>query len=239
MARIPKSLDTPFLHDAIVELWFKPLVKRELLPGIYSERLRNEWQAPKPNPFQAFGGGLNLSVRQEIAPTFTRQGFKLSVNPNSVVFNITDGYPGWSEVYSPLLKTTLPVLLDGNVVQPQRASIRFVNHVPTENVFELIKRFANDQTTDWMPTSRNVRWVLQQRAVNAVVNITSDQAFKDERGAPFGIIDITLHRDLAEKENEDISRLLEIFSELHTLVKQLLFVELLPKEFVAKFSPVY
>ena len=239
MNRIPKSLERPFLRDAIVELWFEAGVKVELLPGVFYERLRHEWSPPKVSPIESLSLGFNVNIEQNAPATFKRQGFTLSVNPTSVVFNVENDYPGWAKAYRPLLTKTLPTLLEGEVVSARRTSIRYVNHVPVDNLFHLINRFEHDTSSGWQPQSQTVRRTLIRSGVKAVINLTTSRNFVDEQDSPYGIIDIALHRPLTRVGKDSTEQLLNYFDELHRFNKEILFGELLPEPFIANFGPVY
>ncbi|TXF89327.1 TIGR04255 family protein [Neolewinella aurantiaca] len=240
MQRIPKSLQTPFLHDAIVELWFTPNVAAELLPGMIYERLRGDWVFPAVNNAASFSfNWQQISARATSIPMLTCGPFQLTINEGSVVFNVSGTYPGWASTYLPLLEKTLPKILEDELVKPTRTSIRYVNHIPTDDVFGLVNHFEPQTLPHWKEMSQTVRWVLFREGVQAVINLTSSQNLIKEDEQPYGIIDTALHRVLpptADATNDDI---LNFFSSLHRLNKEILFGELLPEVFVEGFHPVY
>lgn len=239
MNRIPKSLGTPFLRDAIVELWFKPKVAANLLPGIFYERLRKEWQPPGGGIQSTIALNFQLTATHITEPIFTREGYQLFVRDSSVGLNIKGNYTGWKNSYYPLLERTLPPLLKGELVTPTQVSLRFVNDVPVPDIFALTNRFTSQGLDGFTDDQRTVRWTMKKGNISVVVNLAANVLGSTEGPERGSIVDVTLHRPLTKPEQFDLPTLLQLFDELHRLNKEIVFGDLLPESFTESFAPIY
>lgn len=169
---IPKSLDVNFLRDAIVELRFQPKVATNLLPGIIYERLRDHWTAPRPE-LHTIALNFQLSATATPEPIFTKNKFELHIRETSLFFNTKREYLGWRNSYRPLLKDTLPLLLEGQILHPTRVSLRFVNDIPHPDIYELMGKYTDPTPEGWRSKGKAMRLTLGRDDVTAVVNLAA------------------------------------------------------------------
>ena len=240
MNRIPKSLGKPFLKDAIVELRFTPGVAANLLPGIFYERLRKEgWAPPAGNIQSTISLNFGVRVGASPEPIFTKDGYKLQVAENRVFFNITDHYPGWQSSYRPLLEKTLPELLKEDQLQLTHVGLRYINNIPTPNIFEETGRFTNEPLTDFATEQKAMRWTMHQKRIAIVLNMASHLDGGKAAVERSSVIDVTLQCPVDEESADGAQSLLQLIDRLHVLNKQIVFGHLLPEQFVAQFDPTY
>lgn len=235
--RIPLSLERPFLRDAIVEFRFSPRVSPELLPGIFYERLREEWATPYSvkGSSTTLGYQLTASVRQ--LPYFVKDGYRLHVLGESVYFNITESYPGWSNSYLPLIKDAALKIFDKNTVKLHRVSLRFVNDLPDVDVFDLTNSFSHPSLPNFTRQGQSVRYTIKKKETNVVLNFASNVSSPNKK-SEISVIDIDLQRDLSEQE-QNVDSAIQLVQMLHDMNKEILFGELIPESFLANFGVKY
>ena len=238
MNRIPQSLGKPFLRDAIVELRFVPQVASNLLPGIFYERLRQHgWHPPSGGIQSTIALNFGITASTVAEPIFTKEGFRLHVMEDRILFNINGTYPGWKKVYRPLLDETLPVVLTGDQVTPTRVSLRYINDIPTPNIFEVTGRFTNEPLQQLQTKNKAMRWSMRREEIDVVLNMASHLA-GDEEG-PSSVIDVDLQLLLTKDHSTDAAGILQLVDRLHMLNKEIIFGHLLPEPFLLDFDPTY
>lgn len=237
MNPIPLSLDQPFLRDAIVEFRFQSLINEGLLGGLFYGQLQSlGWEIPAGSPRQSIKLGFDFLANSTSPPFLKKDGFRLQVLPESLSFNITDTYPGWSKVYKPLIEAAMRQIDSSGVVQLTRVGLRFINILPIADIFEIVDRFQGVELSGFVSKGHAVTWKVAREDIQITMNLASKVAINHEETN--SILDVDLTKELKES-NQNLESALELIDQFHALNKEIVFGQLLPESFIAGFGPKF
>ena len=144
--RVPVSLGTCPIVDAVIEIRFESNVIPQAVFGIIYEKLRLRYPKAEQLPIAQIPGALlqqDQNLRFQAQYRLSNDKYLVQVGPEvltiSPIINNAILYPGWSN-YSNEIKEVLElVLLSGIVKVVSRIGIRYTNFFPAEDILNQLR----------------------------------------------------------------------------------------------------
>lgn len=248
MMKIPRKITPDNIKDSIIQIVFVPACPAELVIGRFEQNLKDlfEFKAGAPTSKQTLRlpDGNELTIGQyagNAAPGgfFVDRGnvVKVSVTPNTVVFNALKNYPGWSTMF-PIIRDTIVHLLKYGIAESvQRVGVRYISQFEDIAIFENLKMSLALEIGNKSFLATQLKSEFDEDEFKVILNLLNNYLRKDgEKEKKFSIVDIDVIRIFNSSRN--IDDIVGLVDKAHSKQKATFF-SLLSDKFLNSLNPEY
>ena len=234
--KVPKKIDDK-IKNAVVQIQFDSHLPSGTILGYFYEIFKTEIQITRSkSPIIVDGKIIGIGESNPIIISLDKN-FTISLNDNSITFDIIDGYKGW-DIYSSNVNKYLSPLFEKSVIDKvSQIGIRYINNYENILIYDKINAQIN---LDFVQNSQRglSRFEFQKDDNSIVLNLVNGGAITDVNSNPTklgSIIDIDVINQNTILSVED---LLSTIDQMHDVEKSVFF-SLIKTEFLSTLNPLY
>lgn len=246
--KIPRKITPDNIKDSIIQIVFTPGCPSELVIGRFENKLKDlfEFKAGSPSSKQTIRlpDGNELTIGQfqgNVVPggffVDHSDAVKVSVTPNTLVFNTLKNYPGWDKMFG-IIKSTISKMLQEKIAESvQRVGVRYISQFDQISIFEKLKMSLTLEFANKNFSTTQFRSEFDDDGFKVILNLLNNYSRTENNiNKTFSIVDIDVIKFLNSSRNiEEIEALVD---KAHAKQKATFF-SLLSNDFLKSLNPEY
>lgn len=238
--KVPVKITPDNLLDTIVEIRYNSNVSHELIPGILSKVLPDDFIYL--NPTNVTPNGLSIDITNpetklifgiDSPNVFSNKEVKIQIRrENSLVFNCVGNYIGWIKYFTIMEKILKLISKEDIFHSYNRIGIRYISKFDNVSIFDKLKgSFKLDVPNKSLNnTTFRTEYFLDDKRI--IINLSNNVQRKDEI---YSLIDIDV---LVNLKSSNFNELLEKIEIAHKDQKETFF-GILNDDFLKSLNPKY
>ncbi len=241
MEKLPAKITPDNLKDAMVEFHYLSDIPQEIIAGQVYQILQDKFKI-MPRQLNAWQLGREEPLRIEMSGLHLTDGcVKIQLSEQSILFNIIQGYPGWTEMSGCVFEVMERLLVSGCFKAVVRIGIRYISEYPGMSIFEVLQ--SAPALALPFGKGHNTTYRTEISYENCSVLLTlADQMEKKEIPASdltsFSLVDIVVFQPFRDEPVSNLKRLSETTNRLHDIEKKMFFGILNPA-FIHSLQPEF
>lgn len=244
MDKLPTKITPDRLSNAVVQLGYKPDVDYQFALGLFHYALKERFQLNQERtnpPIRGFEG--NPGIKYTSAPVYLDKNIKVTVNDDSLVFNILDtGYPGWKKYKESLIEALKLLENSGVALTYTSIGVRYISEYEDTDLTDCTKlkfQFGFPERK-----SRNFQFRSEMEEGNSIIVLALGNKIgwrpssANDDGSRVIVSQIDIDVVKQDLNFTDIEDLMEEVENSHRLQKETFF-QILTEEFLSSLNPEY
>jgi uncharacterized protein (TIGR04255 family) len=248
LMKIPRKITPDNIKDSIVQIVFNPACPPELVIGRFEYHLQSLFEFKGSGPLSTKqliklpdGSELNFGQFQGgSAGGFfldKKELVKVSVTPNTLIFNSFKGYPGWVIMHE-VIKSTIQQMLENGIMESvQRIGVRFISQFDDIEIFQKLKMSLTLNISNKNLATTQIRSEYDEDGFKIILNVLNNfHRLEKTVQRKFSTVDIDVIKFYTS--SKDFSDISDGIDKAHFKQKSIFF-SLLSDEYLRTLNPEY